>query len=210
MQARIRALVLGTALLAAPAAAGAQPQAGPGGIVSGPPAVRFEMGPGELSPMLYPDRYGMDPERMEADSAWVAENAEDFLRFWDAQGPTLMRRVGDVAGFRWPYADVEARLVRVWPVISTERPLVVALEAIRTETAEVEVPEDVDFTAMVLLHQLTHYLLDDPPRGAPGADVVRDHPWLDPGGFAAEAMVNWVVYTVLEEAWGRDRFERVT
>lgn len=177
----------------------------------GVPAVRFRIGAEELVTAVYPGRYAGNPGRLEDDVEWTAERAEDLLEWWDGHGELLLRRIGDLAGLPWPYADVEVYLVRSWPVVSIEYPLTLALGSIRDGGAEIEIPDDPDLHALLLAHQIAHYLLDDPP--APplgGRSAAYDHPFLAPGNFEVEAMVNWVVYTVLTEMWGASRLARLT
>jgi hypothetical protein len=64
---------------------------------------------------------------------------------------------------------------------------------------------------LLLAHQLVHYLLDDPPETPTGtAAAAYAHPFMTPGSFEGEALVNWVTYSALEDLWGRDRLERAT
>lgn len=176
-----------------------------------PPAVRFHPGAEELAALVLADRYAFEPERLVADREWVEDRTEDLLERWEEEGPLLLRRITDYAGFEWPYRDIEVHLVRYWPVISIEYPLVLAVGAIRAGGRDVEIPDDEDFLTLVLAHQLTHYLLD-PPRFLSDRPhlAARDHPFLSPGAFDAEAMVNWVVYRALEDLWGRERLEEAT
>lgn len=175
-----------------------------------PPRVRFHVGSEELVPLVYPDRYAGDPERIEEDAEWTADRAEDLLERWEGTGALLLQRIADYAGFDWTVRDIEVHLVRYWPVISIERPLVLAIGSIRSGGREVAIPDDEDFLALVLAHQLTHWLLEPPERVAGGRNAVLDHPFLQPGNFEIEAMVNWVVYRALEDLWGRERLARAT
>ncbi len=201
--------VLAPVLLAAPGAGSAQEAMDS----LEPPVIRFQVGGEELLPLVLPGRYQVEPGRIAEDAEWTAERADALHAWWEDEGPLLLRRITDYAGFGWPVRDVDVHLVRYWPVISIERPLVIALEAIRTADRDVEVPSDLDFQVLVLAHQLTHRLLDPPDfMGARGAArlAARDHTFLRPGAFDSEAMVNWVVYRALEDLWGRDRLAAAT
>lgn len=179
-----------------------------------PPAVRFLVGGEELVPLVLPGRYGSDPGRVAADAEWTEDRAGDLMEWWRDDGPLLLRRITDYAGFGWPQREVEVHLVRYWPVISIERPLVLAVGAIRTMDREVEIPDDRDFQVLVLAHQITHRLLDPPDEpgraGGRARFAARDHPFLLPGNFESEAMVNWVVYRALTDLWGAERLAAAT
>lgn len=175
------------------------------------PAVRFHVGAPELLDMVYAGRYQADPRARDADAEWVRDNAADLVAWWGRDGLPFLQRVTDYAGLTWPYRDIEVYVVRYWPTVSIERPLVVALDAIRAGGQDVEVPDDPDVRILLVAHQLTHYLLDRPdyePRGL--IDATYDHPFLQPGNYDLEAMVNWVVYRALEDVWGRERLDAAT
>lgn len=161
--------------------------------------------------MVYADRYQIDPRAREEDLEWTRENADDLVAWWGREGLPLLQRVTDYAGLVWPYREIDVYLVRYWPTVSIERPLVIALDAIRDGGQGIAVPEVLDVRILLVAHQLTHYLLDRPeyrPRGL--VDATYDHPFLQPGNYDAEAMVNWVVYRALEDLWGRERLNAAT
>lgn len=200
------ALLLGLAM-AAPAGVRAQE------AVSGePPVLRIHIGGEDLLPLVLPERYAMEPGRVAEDVEWAAERSAPLLEWWDRNGALLLRRVTDYAGFDWPYREVEVHLVRYWPVISIEYPLVLSVGAIRSATREVPIPDDVDFLTLVMVHQVTHRLLDLPPFRDPAVarPAARDHRFLLPGNFDNEAMVNWVVYQALRDVWGERRLASAT
>jgi PDZ domain-containing protein len=168
------------------------------------PAIRFHEGAEELAAVVG----GADPEE---DARWVRGHADELVSWWERQGPVFLARAGAISGLPWSYRDIEVYLVRRWPVISIEYPLVLALDEVDGGGEPVEIPDDEDLQVLLLAHQLTHYLLDDPtflPREQRAATY--EHPFLAPGDFEVEAMVNWVTYTVLEELWGRQRLQRAT
>jgi hypothetical protein len=195
--------------LAAAAPAGIRAQEAPAGA---PPVLRFYEGGEELLPLVLPERYGLEPGLVAEDADWAAERSEPLLEWWDREGALLLRRITDYAGFEWPHREVEVHLVRYWPVISIEYPLVVAVGAIRGAGREVPVPDDVDFLILVLAHQVTHRLLDLPPKRDPAVarPAAREHRFLLPGDFESEAMVNWVVYQALRDVWGEARLAAAT
>ncbi|MBW3660210.1 MAG: PDZ domain-containing protein [Gemmatimonadetes bacterium] len=202
---------LGVLVLTAGAAlASAAPAAAQATVETGAPEVRFHLGGDELLPIAYPERYGSRAS-LEEDVEWVRENSDALRAWWAEEGPTYLRRVTDLAGLPWPYSGIDVYLVRHWPVVSIEHPLVLALEAVRSSSGQLELPDDDDLRILLLAHQVVHYLLDDPgflPRSRRAA--AYDHPFLRPGDFALEAMVNWLTYEALEDVWGRDRLRRAT
>jgi hypothetical protein len=175
------------------------------------PALRFRESAEELLEIAYPERYRGDPEALREDVEWVADQGGDLQEWWDRQGRLFLLRAADVSGLPWPYRDIEVYLVRYWPEVSIEYPLVLALDEVQGVGGSAQVPQDDDVRVLLLAHQLVHYLLDDPPL-SPGTrlDPAYDHPFLTPGTFEIESLVNWVTYSVLEELWGRDRLERAT
>lgn len=192
---------LAAALLAPAVGARAQP--------APPPRLDIRVGGEELLPVVYPDRYGT-PGRLADDVDWVRDEAEDLVAWWEgAEGRLLLERVADLAGLQWRQRDIAVYLVRFWPVVSIEYPLVLALDAVVGPGGRASVPDDPDVRVLLLAHQLAHYLLDPPPPGRPRS-AAHDHPLLEPGDFAAEAIVNWVVYRALAELWGEPRLDRAT
>jgi hypothetical protein len=175
------------------------------------PALHLRASAEELLLVAYPERYRGDPEALQDDVEWVRDHDDDLAEWWDRQGPLFLLRASDIADLPWPYRDIEVYLVRNWPEVSIEYPLVLALDQIQGSGGSAQVPQDDDTRVLLLAHQLVHYLLDDPPL-AMGArlDPAYEHPFMTPGTFEIEALVNWVTYTVLEELWGRDRLERAT
>ena len=175
------------------------------------PALHLHPEAGELLSIAYPDRYAGDPERLAEDVEWVQDHDDELQDWAQRQAPLYMLRSSDVTGLAWPYRDIEVYLVRAWPVVSIEHPLILALDEVQGPGGSAEVPQDEDVRILLLAHQLVHYLLDDPPL-APGAraHVAYDHPFLAADSFELESMVNWVTYTVLEELWGSARLERAT
>lgn len=174
------------------------------------PEIRFHLGGEELMPIAYPERY-RDAGALRDDVDWVVENSGELTGWWEEAGPTFLRRVTDLAGLEWPYEAVDVYLVRYWPVISIEHPLVLAVDAIRSSSGVVDLPEEDDALVLLLAHQVVHYLLDAPafvPRAE--RDEVYGHPFLRPGAFELEAMVNWVTYEALTDVWGVRRLERAT
>lgn len=183
-----------------------------GGQPSGAaPALHLRAETEELLQVAYPERYRGNPRDLAEDVEWVRDH-DDALQDWAArQGPLYLLRASDVAGLAWPYRDIEVYLVRYWPEVSIEHPLVLALDEVQGAGGSARVPEDDDVRVLLLAHQLVHYLLDDPPLAAGArAHPAYAHPFLTGDTFALEAMVNWVTYTVLEELWGRVRLERAT
>ncbi len=177
---------------------------------SAEPEIRFHVGGEELMPIAYPERY-RDAGELRDDVDWVVDNSRELTGWWEETGPTFLRRVTDLAGLEWPYEAVDVYLVRYWPVISIEHPLVLAVDAIRSSGGTVDLPEGDDTLVLLLAHQVVHYLLDDPafvPRAE--RDEVYDHAFLRPGAFELEAMVNWVTYAALADVWGARRLERAT
>jgi hypothetical protein len=175
------------------------------------PAIHFHVGAEELMQTAYPVRSG-EPIQLADDVRWVQGRGDDLVEWWERQGPAFLARASAYVGLPWPYRDIEVYLVRTWPVISIEYPLVLALGAVEGGGGVItEIPDDEDFQVLLLAHQITHYLLDDPTfvpqRERPGA---YDHRFLSPGDLEVEAMVNWVLYAVLEELWGARRLERTT
>jgi hypothetical protein len=169
------------------------------------------VGGAELLPMVYPERYGGDPETLTDDVEWVRDHADELIEWWDRDGLLFLQRVTDFAGLDWPYQDIEVYLVRHWPVVSIERPLVIALEAIRADGRAVPVPEDDDVRILLVAHQITHYIVDPPDFEPSGPrDPAYEHPFMAPGNFEAEAMVNWLTYRAIEDLWGRERLATAT
>ena len=175
------------------------------------PAVRLRASAEELLEIAYPDRYRGDPEALQEDVEWVEDQGGDFQEWWDRQGRLFLLRAADFAGLPWAYRDIEVYLVRYWPEVSIEYPLVLALDQVQGVGGSAQVPQDDDVRVLLLAHQLVHYLLDDPPV-SPGTrhDSAYEHPFMTPGTFEIESLVNWVTYAVLEELWGEDRLERAT
>lgn len=208
-QSPVATIVVSAALLfAADTEPVAAQRAAPGTLV---PAIHFHVGAEELAPMVYPARYEGDPERLESDAAWTAERAEEMLEWWRERGPLLLRRIADYSGLDWRYGDIEVYLVRTWPFVSIQYPLVLALDTFGTRGRETSVPDEPDLHVLLLAHQVSHYLLDDPsfvPEGE--RPEAYEHPFLSPGAFAVEAMVNWVVYSALIDLWGRERLVEAT
>lgn len=204
--AAVPALAIGLAL-AAPGASLAQPAA------AEVPVVRFHFGDaGELLETAYPDRYRIGGGNLAEDVEWAREHAGEITRWWDGQGRLFLQRLEDLTGLRWPHRQIDVYLVRYWPVISIERPLVLALDAVRLPSGgSTPVPGDGDVQALLLAHQLAHYLLDD-PEFVPQDDrpAAYDHPLMAPGDYAVEALVNWVVYRALGELWGEARLRAAT
>lgn len=177
------------------------------------PVVRFHFGDaGELLQTAYPERYDQDGRRLAEDAEWARDHSEDITGWWEGQGMLFLHRLQDLTGLPWPYHQVDVYLVRYWPVVSIEHPLVLAVGAIRLPGGgETAVPEEEDVRRLLLAHQLAHYLLDD-PEFVPVDDrhAAYDHPLLAPGNFAVEALVNWVVYRALGELWGEERLDTAT
>lgn len=174
------------------------------------PALHLRAPTEELLRVAYPQRYQGDPEALLEDVEWVRDEGEDLLEWWDRQGEMYLLRASDLAGLPWPYRDIEVYLVRYWPEVSIEYPLVLALDQVQGPGGSAEVPQDADLRVLLLAHQLVHYLLDDPPATMVRPAPAYEHPFMTPGSFEIEALVNWVTYAVLEELWGEDRLERAT
>lgn len=175
------------------------------------PDLRLRSSAEELLSIAYPERYGGDPDALVEDVEWVEDESADLREWWARQGPLFLLRATDMAGLPWPYRDIEVYLVRYWPQVSIEYPLVLALDAVQGPEGSAQVPGDDDVRVLLLAHQLVHYLLDDPPlRPGASADPAYGHPFMVPGSFELESLVNWVTYTALEEIWGGDRLERAT
>jgi hypothetical protein len=174
------------------------------------PALHLRAPTEELLQVAYPQRYQGDPETLREDVEWVEDQDGDLLEWWDRQGETFLLRASDLTGLSWPYRDIEVYLVRYWPEVSIEYPLVLALDEVQGPGGSAEVPQDDDLRVLLLAHQLVHYLLDDPPATMDRIDSAYDHPFMTPGSFEIESLVNWVTYAVLEELWGEDRLERAT
>lgn len=175
---------------------------------AGTPAVLFHVGSAELVGSAYPEATLSD---LEDDVEWTRDNADPLLDWWSQQGTLYLQRLSDLSGLAWPYRDVAVHLVRFWPTVSIEYPLVLALDEVRAGSQVVPVSEDEDVRVLLLAHQVAHYLLDDPqfvPRERRAS--AYEHPFLEEGNFAVEAMVNWVVYTALEELWGARRLREAT
>ena len=175
------------------------------------PALHLRAEAEELLQTAYPERYRSDPQSLAEDVEWVRDHDDELQEWAYRQAPLYLLRASDVTGLAWPYRDIEVYLVRYWPEVSIEHPLVLALDEVQGSGGSARVPEDDDVRVLLLAHQLLHHLLDDPPL-APGAraDAAYAHPFLTGDTFALEAMVNWVAYTVLEELWGRARLDRAT
>lgn len=178
---------------------------------AGIPVVRFHVeAAAELLETAYPERYGPGTRALEEDLEWAREHAGRVTDRWSEWGPLYLQRLEDLAGLAWPARQIDVYLVRAWPVVSIEHPLVLALESIRAPGGrDVPVPEDEDVRSLLLAHQLAHHLLDDPDF-LPAEDRARayDHPLMSQGDFAVEALVNWLVYRALEDMWGEGRVER--
>jgi hypothetical protein len=205
MRSKSTPMTLGIALAAHLLAAPSQAQE------AGIPVVRFHVETAaELLQTAYPERYGLGGAALEEDLEWAREHAGSVTEGWDERGPLFLQRLEDLAGLPWPARQIDVYLVRVWPVVSIEHPLVLALDAIRAPGGrEVPVPEDEDVRSLLLDHQLAHQLLDDPDflpedERAPA----YGHPLMSEGDFAVEALVNWLVYRTLEDMWGEERLER--
>lgn len=177
------------------------------GVAGVTPTLRFNIGSAELVPILYPERG--DPASLAESAEWIGENAGESLSWWAEYGPELLARYTAITGLRWPYEAIDIYLVRSWPVISIEYPLVLALESVPVAGTEVDVPRDSDVQVLLLAHQLTHYLLDAPlfvPEDE--REAAYRHPFMAPGDYEVEALANWVTYTSLTGLWGRERLER--
>jgi hypothetical protein len=175
------------------------------------PVVRFHVeAAAELLETAYPERYGPGTRALEEDLEWARDHAGRVTGRWSEWGPLYLQRLEDLAGIAWPARQIDVYLVRAWPVVSIEHPLVLALEAIRAPGGrDVPVPDDADVRSLLLAHQLAHHLLDDPDF-LPEEDraPAYDHPLMSQGDFAVEALVNWLVYRALEDMWGAERVER--
>lgn len=174
------------------------------------PALHLRATAEELLRVAYPQRYQGDPEVLREDVEWVRDQGEDLLEWWDRQGEMFLLRASDLAGLPWPYRDIEVYMVRYWPEVSIEYPLVLALDEVQGPGGSAEVPQDDDLRVLLLAHQLVHYLLDDPPVTTVRPAPAYEHPFMTPGSFEIESLVNWVTYAALEELWGTDRLERAT
>jgi hypothetical protein len=175
------------------------------------PVVRFHVeAAAELLQTAYPDRYGLGGDALEEDIEWAREHAGAITDRWSGWGSLYLQRLEDLAGIAWPARQIDVYLVRVWPVVSIEHPLVLALDAIRAPGGrDVPVPGDDDVRSLILAHQLAHHLLDDPDfLPEDGRAPAYDHPLMSEGDFAVEALVNWLVYRTLDDMWGEKRLER--
>jgi len=182
-----------------------------GQIPSAAPEVRLRSSAEELLAIAYPERYGADPDALVEDVEWAEDEGADLREWWQRQGPMFLLRAADMAGLSWPYRDIEVYLVRYWPQVSIEYPLVLALDAVQGAGGSAQVPRDEDVRVLLLAHQLVHYLIDDPPaRTGMIPDPAYGHPFMVPGSFELESLVNWVTYSALEEIWGRERLARAT
>ena len=171
------------------------------------PIVHFRPGSPELLEIAYPAESPGEPEEDERD--WIREEAETLTEAWERQGFLYLQRLADFTGLDWPYRDIEVYLVRTWPTVSIEYPLVLALESVRGAGGEASLPEGEDIRFLLLAHQIAHYLLDDPVFvPADRREAAYDHPFMAPGNFDVEALVNWVTYRALEDLWGEERLER--
>lgn len=174
------------------------------------PEIRFRIGGEELVQSVYSEALAA-PGVVDADVRWVFDHTREFVSWWRVEGPVFLARVSEYAGLEWPYREIDVYLVRYWPVVSIEYPLVIAFDAVRTELGEVRVPDDADTRVLLLAHQITHYLLDVPHFVFEAdRDPAYRHPFLQPGNFDVEAMVNWVVYRALDDLWGNRRLGGVT
>ncbi|MDX1660578.1 MAG: PDZ domain-containing protein [Gemmatimonadota bacterium] len=174
------------------------------------PEIRFHVGGEELLPIAYPQRYA-EGDALREDVDWVDDHSRELRGWWDEEGPTYLRRASDLAGRAWAQDAVEVYLVRYWPVVSIERPLVLALDAIRSSNGVLELPEDDDLRVLILAHQVVHYLLNGPTVVPPDRrEGPARHPFLRPGSFELEAMVNWITYEAMLDLWGAERLRRVT
>jgi hypothetical protein len=182
-----------------------------GQVIPTAPALHLRDSAEELLQVAYPERYQRDPGALEDDVDWVRDHDDELQSWWRNQGPLYLLRASDVTGLAWPYRSIDVYLVRYWPLVSIEHPLVLALDQVQGPGGSAQVPQDEDVRVLLLAHQLVHYLLDDPPL-APGArlDPAYDHPFMTSESFEVEALVNWVTYTVLGELWGRSRLDRAT
>lgn len=203
----IRAALVAVSLVLAGGTAAAQPSVAVPATAD-TPALQFHVGNSELLGAAYPD---LDPSRLAEDAEWTQDHARPVLEWAEAQGSFYLQRLSDLAGLDWPYRDIAVHLVRAWPTVSIEYPLTLALGEVRVGQQRVEVPDDDDVQRLLLAHQVAHYLLDDPSfLPAARRDRAYAHPFLAPGNFEVEAMVNWLTYSVLEELWGSERLREAT
>ncbi len=122
------------------------------------PVVRFHFeDAGELLQTAYPDRYDLEGRRLAEDAEWARDHSQEITGWWESQGMLFLQRLQDLSGLAWPHRQIDVYLVRYWPVVSIEHPLVLAVGAIRLPGGgETEVPEEEDVRRLLLAHQLAH------------------------------------------------------
>ncbi len=141
---------------------------------------------------------------------WAERRAEDLTDFYASSGDELLRLLSGYAGLRWPYAEIDAYVLRYFPTLSIQYPLTVAVGAIRQGGSNQEVPSG-DFLILTFAHQISHYLLDPPPAelGAARPVFLDRHPLMQEGNYRREALVNLVAYRALRDLWGGERLQKV-
>jgi hypothetical protein len=195
---RAPALLAAILGLLAPASAAPQSSTGPA------PRVIFRFDPEYQAAV---STGGGDP----ADEVrWAERRAEDLTDFYASSGNELLGLLSDYAGLRWPYAEIDAYVLRYFPTLSIQYPLTFVVGAIRRGGSNQEVPSG-DFLILTFAHQITHYLLDPPPAELDAARPVflDRHPLMQEGNYRREALINLVAYRALRDLWGAERLRKV-
>ncbi|MEW5994329.1 MAG: hypothetical protein AB1744_08025, partial [Candidatus Zixiibacteriota bacterium] len=166
------------------------------------PEIRIDTNAVSLQEALYPDYYRT--HSAARDLRWVAEHDSELVAFWQTQGDTVLHILTELSGLEWQEGAFDFHLVRYFPSIGSDRPLILPLGGIKS-TALTEAAPTGKNLILNLIYQLSRRML---AQAALPADSlyhpISYHPLMRPGPYRRDNLAMLLAVAACRNIIGLD------
>ena len=141
---------------------------------------------------------------------WVKKNDSTLAEFWTSQGDTILHVLTELSGFEWIESEFEIYLLRYFPTIGSDNPLILPIGGINNGSFTEAAP-DFNKLRLLLIYQLAkRMLLQAENQDNPLVVPISNHPLMKKSAYRFDNLAMLLAVTTSYTIMGVDTTFDVT
>jgi hypothetical protein len=155
-----------------------------------------------LQASLYPEFY--QSHSAAHDMRWVAENDSQLVARWNTQGDTILHILTELSGIEWVEQDFDIYLVRYFPTLGADDPLVLPIGGVKRGDL-IEAAPSGGSALLNLIFQLSRRMLSQTVQPEDSVFTwTAEHPLMRPGPYRRDNLAMLLAAATCQNIIGLD------